>query len=61
MVELELHAETAIENEAAETYANVDYNIRLPEAEFEVMMTVWDGEAPMTTGYLMKEIGYSKG
>ncbi len=44
-----------------EIYANVDYDVRLPEAEFEVMQAVWDGEAPMTTNYLMKVIGNAKG
>jgi len=42
-------------------YADVDYSVRLPEAEFEVMQAVWDGEAPMTTNYLMKAIGNAKG
>ncbi len=42
-------------------YADVDYSVRLPEAEFEVMQAVWDGEAPMTTNYLMKVIGNEKG
>ncbi len=42
-------------------YANVDYQIRLPEAEFEVMTAVWKGEAPMTTHYLMEAIGNAKG
>ncbi len=49
------------EKKNSENYADVDYSIRLPEAEFEVMMAVWKGEAPMTTGYLMKAIGNAKG
>ena len=60
-MELDMIMNTAAESEAAGNYADVDYNIRLPEAEFEVMQAVWEGEAPMTTGYLMKAIGYSKG
>lgn len=44
-----------------ENYANVDYNIRLPEAEFDVMMAIWSGEPPMTTGYLMKVLGNARG
>ena len=47
--------------ESTANYADADYSVRLPEAEFEVMMAVWQGEAPMTTGYLMKEIGNKKG
>ena len=42
-------------------YADVDYSVRLPEAEFEVLQAVWNGEAPMTTNYLMKAIGNEKG
>lgn len=49
------------EKKNSENYADVDYSIRLPEAEFEVMMAVWKGEVPMTTGYLMKAIGNAKG
>lgn len=45
----------------AVSYADVDYNVRLPEAEFEVMQAVWNGTAPMTTNYLMKAIGNEKG
>ena len=45
----------------AAIYANVDYTVRLPEAEFDVMQAVWNGEAPMTTNYLMKAIGNAKG
>ena len=41
--------------------ASVDYSIRLPESEFEVMSAVWDGEPPMTTAYLMQQIGSKKG
>jgi len=42
-------------------YADVDYGIRLPEAEFDVMMAIWEGEPPMTTGYLMKVLGNARG
>lgn len=50
-----------VTNPASANYADVDYSVRLPEAEFEVMQAVWDGEAPMTTNYLMKAIGNEKG
>ena len=49
------------DSENKSIYADVDYDIRLPDAEFEVMMAVWNGQAPMTTGYLMKAIGNVKG
>ena len=42
-------------------YADVDYSVRLPEAEFDVMQAVWNGTAPMTTNYLMKAIGNARG
>ena len=34
---------------------------RLPDAEFEVMQTIWDQEPPVTTGMLMDLIGRGKG
>ena len=40
---------------------NVDYSIQLPETEFDVMCAVWDGEWPLTTGYLMQVIGSARG
>lgn len=65
--------ETIIKNEAVESESETPtcgereqimtdkHDIRLPEAELEVMMEVWNGEAPMTTNYLMKAIGDQKG
>lgn len=49
------------ENEIDEAYANVDYGVRLPEAEFDVMEAVWNGVPPMTTNYLMEAVGAKKG
>lgn len=48
-------------NELDETCARVDYDIRLPEAEFDVMEAVWNGVPPMTTNYLMEAVGTKKG
>jgi len=39
----------------------VDYSIQLPETEYDVMCAVWNGEWPLTTGYLMKELGNARG
>ncbi|MBE6542371.1 MAG: BlaI/MecI/CopY family transcriptional regulator [Ruminococcaceae bacterium] len=39
----------------------VDYSIRLPDTEFEVMKAVWDCDPPATTGNLMDMIGEGKG
>ena len=36
---------------------NVDYSIRLPDTEYDVMAAIWNGEIPATTGYLMKKLG----
>ena len=34
---------------------------RLPDAEFDVMQTIWDQEPPVTTGQLMDLIGHGRG
>ena len=34
---------------------------RLPDAEFDVMQTIWDQEPPVTTGMLMDLIGRDRG
>lgn len=34
---------------------------KLPEAEFEVMKTIWNNEPPVTTRILMDQLGNSKG
>ena len=34
---------------------------RLPDAEFDVMQTIWDQEPPVTTGLLMDLIGRNRG
>lgn len=38
----------------------VDYSIQLPETEYDVMCVIWDGEWPLTTGYLMQKIGNAR-
>ncbi len=47
--------------ELFEKAAPVDYSVRLPEAEYDVMSAIWDGEPPLTTSYLMQKIGHKKG
>ncbi|MCQ2455928.1 MAG: BlaI/MecI/CopY family transcriptional regulator [Clostridia bacterium] len=39
----------------------VDYSVKLPDAEFDVMNAMWDGAPPVTTSYLMQKIGRDKG
>ncbi len=52
---------TGIVEELMEKSASVDYSIRLPDSEFEVMCAVWDGNPPMTTAFLMQQVGARKG
>lgn len=40
---------------------DVDYSIQLPETEYDVMCAVWNGEIPITTGYLMQVLGHERG
>lgn len=49
---------TPVEIEAAEK--NLDYSKKLPDAEFDVMRAIWDGEPPINTAYLMEQVGYQK-
>jgi len=39
----------------------VDYDIRLPETEFDVMRAVWEKNTPVNTGYLMDRLGTVRG
>ena len=39
----------------------LDYSKRLPEAEYEVMNTIWNGVPPLNTAYLMEAVGKEKG
>ena len=39
----------------------VDYSVKLPEAEFDVLYAMWSTNPPVTTSYLMQKIGHKKG
>ena len=39
----------------------VDYSVKLPDAEFEVMSAIWEGTPPLNTAYLMQQVGNKKG
>ncbi len=39
----------------------IDYSKRLPEAEYEVMNAIWNGNPPLNTAYLMEAVGKDKG
>ncbi len=47
--------------EIIEKAAPVDYSVRLPDAEYDVMNAIWDGAPPLTTAYLMNRIGHKRG
>lgn len=38
-----------------------DYKKKLPDAEFDVMMAIWEGEPPLNTAYLMEKVGRARG
>ena len=39
----------------------VDYTVKLPDAELEVMIAVWNLKAPVTTSELMDAVGKKRG
>ena len=39
----------------------VNYAIQLPDTEYDVMCAVWEGPFPLTTAWLMQEIGNLRG
>jgi len=52
------NAMTPVEIDAAEK--KLDYSKKLPDAEFDVMRAIWDGEPPINTAYLMEQVGHQK-
>jgi len=46
---------------SARNVSSIDYTKKLPEAEFEVMNAIWNGEPPVNTAYLMDAVGKDKG
>lgn len=47
--------------EESVTQAEPDYNKKLPDAEFEVMLAIWNAIPPVNTAYLMDAVGKSRG
>ena len=41
--------------------AEVDYSVKLPDAEMEIMLAVWDLEPPVNTAALMEKVGRRRG
>ncbi len=50
-----------VKNEYLERSEKVNYMLDLPEAETDVMLALWRGDAPFNTSRIMKLIGDSKG
>lgn len=46
---------------SAENITAIDYTKRLPDAEYDVMNAIWNGEPPLNTAYLMDAVGKEKG
>ncbi len=46
-----------MKTETAKTPRSIDYEKKLPDAEFDVMMAVWEGTPPVNTAYLMEKVG----
>ncbi len=44
-----------------DTAQQIDYTKKLPDAEFDVMMAVWEADPPVNTAYLMDAIGREHG
>ncbi len=46
---------------AVKAPVEINYSKKLPEAEFDVMVAIWDATPPVNTAYLMEAIGKEKG
>lgn len=42
------------------TAPSPDYNKKLPDAEFEVMLAIWNATPPVNTAYLMEAVGKAR-
>ncbi len=58
---MEENKNSNIADEYIKKLSEVDYNIKLPDTEYDVMKAVWDAEPPVTTAALMKMIGNDRG
>ena len=50
-----------LKTETAKQSRSIDYEKKLPDAEFDVMMAVWEGTPPVNTAYLMEKVGRGRG
>lgn len=44
-----------------ENKSEINYNKKLPDAEFDVMKAIWEGLPPVNTAYLMEKVGRDRG
>ena len=51
----------AIKNDKASDIIAINYEKKLPDAEFDVMNAIWNATPPVNTSYLMEKVGHSKG
>lgn len=51
----------AVPKDSGEHDREIDYSKKLPDAEFEVMQAIWEGEPPLNTAYLMEKVGRVRG
>ena len=50
-----------VSNQNKKTALVPDYNKKLPDAEFEVMLAIWNAQTPpINTAYLMNEVGKAR-
>ena len=41
--------------------SEINYEKKLPDAEFDVMKAIWEGTPPVNTAYLMEKVGRDRG
>ena len=41
--------------------SEINYEKKLPDAEFDVMKSIWEGTPPVNTAYLMEKVGRDRG
>lgn len=51
----------AVKNEKDNEIIVINYEKKLPDAEFDVMNAIWNATPPVNTAYLMEKVGHSKG
>ncbi len=44
-----------------ENKSEINYEKKLPDAEFDVMKAIWEGTPPVNTAYLMEKVGRDRG